>query len=831
MDYTVAASGVIAAEGTNVTTRSFTLPTVADGQTLVVGVGLASSGAVTLTGAGVTTAAPTGSSTRSGFGTHAWLLPLSGSHSGTTVTITTASSLKVATVWAVLNGVSGVSGSVSSTNNTGGVAMTPPAFTPGAGVGLLHVAAIATASNPPPTSWTPPSPMAVQQFVGTGGTTGRAGAALAVLTADQTAISGNWSANVANSWGIVAIPVTIVPTGTTPTGGSTTGVQVSATTSSFAWLDQAAADTLASPSPSQTLASGTASQTAGAVLVEPSDARLRYRGASGFAYGTTYPDTLCYQPSSRYPYGWGNPPTFGVEFDHTGSVFEVRYKYLSPVGASWMRISVNGQRLTDAPVRSAATSGGSIYTHRVTFPSSATRRILLEFERVPFAGIYLPNDGTTIANPGPFKRRVLFEGDSITAGSAENSGVGVGTWYARLAKYAGIDDPWNVAIGGTGMTEPGTATTIPGRIAQVTSVTDVDDIFLWCGGNDGSTSIVTQATQYIADIKAAHPQAKIYVIGTWAPTVTPSTARAARSVDLQNAALANGVPFISPITGEVRDGAGTLLASQGPWISTSGQVAAYVGSDNVHPTDAGHAYIAQRMAQAVAAIPSAAGTKVMTSSSAAGAAVGVVGAGRKVAAASSTAGVSVTAPGTGRKGATGSSTASVSVAAAGVGRRRITGSSAATITATPSGVGVKVGRGGTAVATSVAAVGAGQRVEAGQGGSNVTVTIGAVGSGRANRAGTSIAGVGVAAVGLGHRVESGAGGGVTTVQVQAVGNGRAVRASGSVVTVSLTAVGSGLVPGEGRDITITLGPPTRRRLDIGYPTRRPLAIGNPRRQQ
>lgn len=810
MDFAVVASGAIPAEGSNVTTRSLVVPTVADDDVLIIAACLAG-GSTTITASGLAGIGdPTALTQRSGLGVHSWVYKLTAAQSATVVTLTTSSSLKVATVWAVLRGVTGLASTATSVNGTSTPNMTPPAFTPAAGVGLVQVAGMATGAGAPPTTWTPPSPLALEQTSGTGGTTGRAGVALAVLTADQTSISGSWTANVNNSWGVIALPLAIVAAdeGETHTGGSTTGVTVAATTGAgFPWVDQDAADTLLSPTPTTSTAGG-GPQTPGSTLIGPDDSRFRYRGAGGFAFGTAFPDTLCYQPSSRYPYGWGNPATWAVEFDLTGAEFEVRYKYLSATGAGWFRISANGQRVTDVPVKPGPGTGGSMTSHRVTFGSSGTRRILLEFQGVPFGGVYLPA-GATIAHPGAFSRRAIFEGDSITAGSNENSGTGAGTWFARFARYAGIDDPWNVAIGGTGMTEPGTATTIPGRISQVTSVPNVDDIFLWCGGNDGSTAIVSQATTYIANVKAAHPQARIYVIGTWSPAVTAPSTRAARSIDLQAAALANGVPFISPITGEVRDGQGQLVASQGPWISTSGQVAAYVGSDNVHPTDAGHAYIAKRMAQAVAALPGTSGAKV----SAAGSSVGV----------------GVATSGTGRKAGGGSSAAAVGVAAVGAGRRVVSGGSSVTIGTTPSGVGVKVGAGGSTVAAAVTAVGSGQRVELGQGGSVAGVDVEPSGSGRKVTRGGSVVDLTIGTVGQGRRVEAGSGGSVATVLVGTSGAGTTLRTGGSVATLGVTAVGTGRNPGASRDITITLGPPVGHPLTLEHPTGRPFAIGTPRR--
>ncbi|WP_151898267.1 hypothetical protein [Streptomyces sp. C8S0] len=58
------------------------------------------------------------------------------------------------------------------------------------------------------------------------------------------------------------------------------------------------------------------------------------------------------------------------------------------------------------------------------------------------------------------------------------------------------------------------------------------------------------------------------------------------------------MPFISSISGSVYDAAGTLLDTQGAWI-TSANAASYIGGDGVHPNDDGHVYLARRVVEAL----------------------------------------------------------------------------------------------------------------------------------------------------------------------------------------------------------------------------------------
>jgi len=607
MSVSVVAKGFIAAPGgetTNGTSHGpLVLGEVLDGDWLISPVTIAG-GATTVQadGLGWDDQPAQQIASRSGYGTHGFLKQLTAADSGDPLTFLTSTAIKAATPWIILRGLKpGQTPVFHTVTGTAANPMTPPAFSPEPGKVVVHLIGMATATAAPPslTGWTTPTGITMEQAATMGGTTGRAGAAIGVQLNENVEISGDWDSDASSSWGIIAIEFEVASDDVVPVPAT---VIVGAP--SFAWRAPAVADALYTPAPTLSTTVGLASTIAGATIVTPDDSRFRYRGASGFTFGTGTPDSACYYPSSRYPNGWGNPATYGVTFVHTGTEFEIAYKWLSAVGAGWLRISVDGQRVTDLMYDIPGTSGGSMHTTKVTFPTSATRVILIEFQGVPFAGVYV-GAGNTIAQAPDFTQRWIGAGDSMTAGSDGNTGAGAGTWLARLAQYAGVRiDPWNQAIGSTGMTAPGSAVTIPARIADVTAH-DPGVVFLWCGGNDGTTSIVAEATQWIADVKAAVPGVDMFIVGTWSPSVVPSSARAARSTDLKNAALANGVPFIEPITGHVYDAAGNLIASQGPWIASSADVAAYVYSvDNVHATDAGHDYIAKRMAQAMQALGS-----------------------------------------------------------------------------------------------------------------------------------------------------------------------------------------------------------------------------------
>jgi lysophospholipase L1-like esterase len=361
----------------------------------------------------------------------------------------------------------------------------------------------------------------------------------------------------------------------------------------------AAADTLATDVPTVTQTQQATTTIASGTLVAPSDSRIHYRGGGGFGFGTGFPLTTVYAPNSLYPNTFASPQQWSVTFQHTGTTFETMH-YLASLSGSW-RIKVNGQRVTDLPNVVSGLTNGSRYVRKFVFGSSATRIITLETAYHHFGGVFVNTATDTIAAAPAFNVRAIFEGDSITGGSSQNTGLSNGTYPHRLADYIGVDDPWNAALGATGYVDPGALVKLNDRLADVTSWAP-DVVVVWAGYNDiGETAGTVQAaaTTYLTNIKAALPGAEMYVVGCWVPIATPSAGMILVDNEVEAAALAVGVPFISPLTGDVLDATGTLLGNTGEWIATSGDVTAYIGADNVHPNNAGHVRIATMMREAL----------------------------------------------------------------------------------------------------------------------------------------------------------------------------------------------------------------------------------------
>lgn len=368
--------------------------------------------------------------------------------------------------------------------------------------------------------------------------------------------------------------------------------------------DPVLAETLHTPAPTITLTQQSTSTIASAqALLAPDTGPFQYLGAGGFQYGAVFPDTTLYLPTSRYPNTYASGQTnWAVEFMTDASVFEIMFKYIN--SGTRYRLTVDGRRVTDLPQSTGASSAGSRHVLKVDFGSAAHRRIRFDLTTFPFGGLYLP-PGATAWKPTARGGRLAVLGDSITDGSSENTGGGIGTWLYRAGRLLGCTDVWDQAKGGTGYITAGTSATLGNRVATDITPYAPDRCIVWAGYNDNGgnqASIQTAAEALYAALKTAcAPNADIVVIGCYSPAGTPAGTITATDNTLKAAALTAGLPFVSPLSGSVYNGAGTLVTTQGAWI-TSANASAYVGADGVHPNDAGHAYLARRVVEALRAL-------------------------------------------------------------------------------------------------------------------------------------------------------------------------------------------------------------------------------------
>lgn len=336
-------------------------------------------------------------------------------------------------------------------------------------------------------------------------------------------------------------------------------------------------------------------------------ATFTYLGAGDFINGTTIPDPNFVLPLSRYPNTYASGQSnFAYEFYFQGQIFELKFKYIST--ATQYRLSINDQKVTDlTQAIPGPPTAGSSNVLKVDLGSSTVWKIKFEVTTMPFGGVYTgPND--TLWPTLPPSLRVAGLGDSITDGSAQNTGAGQGTWLKRFGRLIGTSDTWDQSRGGTGYITPGAFATIPARCFRDIVPYRPDVVILWAGYNDQTSdqTVLLQIREAVMDtietIKASLPNTDIVMGGIWAPTATPGLASTSTNAILKQCAFEKDLPFVEPITGKVYDSFERVVFDNGePWINNI-NVAQYIGGDAVHPNNLGHQYLAYKWAQAFSAL-------------------------------------------------------------------------------------------------------------------------------------------------------------------------------------------------------------------------------------
>jgi len=366
--------------------------------------------------------------------------------------------------------------------------------------------------------------------------------------------------------------------------------------------DPAVVDTLTTDLPTVTATAQTTSTIAGAASIIPwTDSKFTFR--SGIpVVGAVFPDNLLGNYTTRYPNSWGSPPNVCHSISITGTTVEFQFKMAAASPSATLWIHVDGKKTTAKPVQAGFTNGGR-FVYKLVFATSATRIISVDCSYLPLQGVYT-NTADTVVNAAPAAEPVIvIQGDSISGGSGQNTGVINGTWPKRFGDYVKKINIWNQGIGGTGYlaTNAGASVTMRARNADISSYSPKVCI-LWAGYNDKSSTqsaLQTEADLLYTAVKAVSGLTEIYIIGCWSPLFFPTTAE--QNIDgwLRARAAAASLPFVSPITGNCYDKFGAQIGFVGPIIDSSANQALWVGADNVHPTDAGHARIAQWMYAAI----------------------------------------------------------------------------------------------------------------------------------------------------------------------------------------------------------------------------------------
>lgn len=332
-----------------------------------------------------------------------------------------------------------------------------------------------------------------------------------------------------------------------------------------------------------TMALTATTYTGGQTIAKDSD-QFRTECVNLTVAGAAYPDNQFLKDNATAT-GTNLTTAYTISFFVYGDSFEFKYKENNALA----EIYVDGESTGINTIPST----GNIRYGKVTFASTGLYRIDMRVWNYYLGGFNL--EATASMYPTADNGRIIVVGDSFTEGAgASNALLG---YVHHLNWMLGTFNIWASGSGGTGYCNPNSAggrVTFGARLQHDVIDNNPHTVITAGGINDLSyTEAEFQAAvdDYYSDLVAGLPKAKIVIISPYYPK--ESTAPLAFRDILQSKAAEIGAVFIDT----VGDGANGYFTGTGDVAVPVGDGNAdlFISSDNTHPSDAGHLYLAHRL--------------------------------------------------------------------------------------------------------------------------------------------------------------------------------------------------------------------------------------------
>jgi lysophospholipase L1-like esterase len=295
-----------------------------------------------------------------------------------------------------------------------------------------------------------------------------------------------------------------------------------------------------------------------------------------------------------------------IEFVIDGSEFEIIESCKGDINTvtghlGYYRLSVDGIPVSPLAPLAGPTDviDGKVYRRHVSFNGVRAQRLIrVEYDNAFFGGVTVGPMDTLYAPFTVNGARAIILGDSFT------EGTGASAWFTGYARMLGELmgwDAWQSGIGGTGYIAPGLYNLPFGSRVQHDVIGYKPEFVIIAGGfNDirynDATRVGSAAAAVFEAIQAGLPDATVIVVGPWRPnqsddgkTLVPLNA------ELSKVAASAGLPYVDVL--DWFSGNGNAKTP-----SPAGNATYYIGSDGTHPTQAGHQYLAERLASELMSI-------------------------------------------------------------------------------------------------------------------------------------------------------------------------------------------------------------------------------------
>jgi len=226
-----------------------------------------------------------------------------------------------------------------------------------------------------------------------------------------------------------------------------------------------------------------------------------------------------------------------------------------------------------APTAAAVAGAGAAGIPPAATPPAATQPVPSQ----PVPSQPVPSSTGPVQDP----TRLLVVGDDFAAGD------GASTPAQGFAELLGrqLGGPYVVdGQAGTGFTAGGRSS-FPARVARLVTSGPAPDLVVVEGGHEDHAASAQELRAAVRTtverLDRAWPDAQVVLLGT-TRAYPENRVLAPLHATLRKAAAAAGVPFVDPVAED--------------WL-TAQNSAQYVSGDLFHPSDAGHAYFAERLLQ------------------------------------------------------------------------------------------------------------------------------------------------------------------------------------------------------------------------------------------